>query len=207
MIKVYSRRQLMASKPYDAEIEYLESTGTQYIDTGIPLYSDMEIGCNFTIITFVHHSMILGANNKTTIPRNGLYSMGLFAYNSSKIMSSNYNSDTDGLVMDVGYTYSILKKNNVTYVDGELKMNETAVAKYSAGGNCFLFWGGGMHADISTNKSIVRIASFYIKDSNSNMLLDFIPVRKNNIGYMYDKVSGKLFGNSGTGNFILGPDK
>lgn len=27
------------------------------------------------------------------------------------------------------------------------------------------------------------------------------------IGYMYDKVSGQLFGNQGTGNFILGADK
>jgi hypothetical protein len=27
------------------------------------------------------------------------------------------------------------------------------------------------------------------------------------MGYMYDKISGKLFENKGTGNFILGPDK
>jgi hypothetical protein len=38
------------------------------------------------------------------------------------------------------------------------------------------------------------------------MLRDFIPVRKGTTGYMYDKVSGQLFGNSGSGNFILGPD-
>jgi len=33
-----------------------------------------------------------------------------------------------------------------------------------------------------------------------------IPVRIGNIGYMFDKVTGKMFGNSGTGNFVLGPD-
>ena len=35
---------------------------------------------------------------------------------------------------------------------------------------------------------------------------DLIPVRIGNEGYMYDRVSGKLFGNAGTGKFILGPD-
>jgi hypothetical protein len=50
------------------------------------------------------------------------------------------------------------------------------------------------------------IRRFYIKN-NGVMKLDLIPVRVGNVGYMYDKVSGQLFGNAGTGNFILGPDK
>lgn len=40
----------------------------------------------------------------------------------------------------------------------------------------------------------------------SELIMDFIPVRVGQIGYMYDKISHKLFGNSGTGDFILGPD-
>lgn len=39
------------------------------------------------------------------------------------------------------------------------------------------------------------------------LILDFIPVRVGQVGYMYDKVSGLLFGNNGTGNFTLGNDK
>lgn len=44
-----------------------------------------------------------------------------------------------------------------------------------------------------------------IKTGN-NALLDLIPVRVGNVGYMYDNVSGRLFGNAGSGSFILGPD-
>ena len=40
-----------------------------------------------------------------------------------------------------------------------------------------------------------------------SLLLDLIPVRKGQVGYMYDRVSGQLFGNAGTGDFILGADK
>jgi hypothetical protein len=41
---------------------------------------------------------------------------------------------------------------------------------------------------------------------NGVLVRDFIPVRKGTVGYLYDRVSGKLFGNAGTGDFVLGPD-
>lgn len=34
--------------------------------------------------------------------------------------------------------------------------------------------------------------------------MDLISVRVGQVGYMYDKVSGQLFGNAGTGTFVLG---
>ena len=39
------------------------------------------------------------------------------------------------------------------------------------------------------------------------VVMDLVPVRKDGVGYMYDKVSGQLLGNSGTGDFVIGPDK
>lgn len=36
--------------------------------------------------------------------------------------------------------------------------------------------------------------------------LDLIPVRKDGNGYMYDKLTGTLFGNAGTYRFLIGPD-
>jgi len=50
-----------------------------------------------------------------------------------------------------------------------------------------------------------KVYSYKLYD-NDILVRDFIPVRIGNIGYMFDKVTGKMFGNSGTGNFILGPD-
>ena len=51
-----------------------------------------------------------------------------------------------------------------------------------------------------------RVSSFIVKE-NGVTVCDLIPVRKNGVGYMYDRVSGTLFGNSGTGAFTIGPDK
>ena len=42
--------------------------------------------------------------------------------------------------------------------------------------------------------------------SGGTLVRDFIPVRKNGVGYLYDKVSGTLFGNAGSGSFTYGND-
>lgn len=51
-----------------------------------------------------------------------------------------------------------------------------------------------------------RFYSGKIWDSSYALVRDFIPVRIDTTGYLYDNVSKQLFGNSGTGDFVLGPD-
>lgn len=60
----------------------------------------------------------------------------------------------------------------------------------------------GRNSDAAFNGKI-----FYAKITDiDDTLYDLIPVRVGTVGYMYDRVSGQLFGNLGTGDFILGPD-
>ena len=43
--------------------------------------------------------------------------------------------------------------------------------------------------------------------NGSTLVRDYIPVRKNGVGYLYDKVSGQLYGNAaGSGSFTYGND-
>jgi hypothetical protein len=51
-----------------------------------------------------------------------------------------------------------------------------------------------------------KLYAFKIYDENNVLVRDYIPVRVGDVGYMYDKVSGQLFGNAGTGEFVLGSD-
>lgn len=53
--------------------------------------------------------------------------------------------------------------------------------------------------------SKLKLYHFSLFDQRG-VVLNLKPVRKDGVGYMYDTVSGQLFGNSGTGAFILGPD-
>ena len=51
----------------------------------------------------------------------------------------------------------------------------------------------------------MRIASCRIYDNNI-LVRDYITVRRGTVGYLYDRVSGQLFGNAGTGAFGYGND-
>ena len=58
----------------------------------------------------------------------------------------------------------------------------------------------------STIPMIGRVYNFKIMDGNA-VVRDFIPVRKDGVGYLYDKVSGQLFGNAASsGAFTFGND-
>jgi hypothetical protein len=73
-------------------------------------------------------------------------------------------------------------------------------------GNIYLFAFNYNGEGSTWRPAKMKLYSCKITD-NGTVVRDFIPVRVGQTGYMYDKVSGQLFGNSGTGSFILGRDK
>ena len=52
----------------------------------------------------------------------------------------------------------------------------------------------------------VKVYRYWVVDASGNYILNCIPVRVGTTGYLYDKVSNKIFGNLKSGTFILGPD-
>ena len=108
--------------------------------------------------------------------------------------------------LDIGtaHTYDFVVAGTGTYPPCAVKVDDTYIGNiYGRGidgtGPLSFF----AYADGRYNASC-RIYSAYV--SNGTNVADFIPVRVGSVGYMYDRVSGKLFGNAGTGDFVLGPD-
>ena len=54
------RNAVIPSLPYDAEIEYLESNGTQYIDTGYKHNGDSRFVCKFNASNVVNYTYVFG---------------------------------------------------------------------------------------------------------------------------------------------------
>jgi hypothetical protein len=211
MMKVYSRRadfMGVASKP--VEIEYLENyTGREAIDTGI--YGTHTTQVSFEVMFFY--------TSVTDYTGGDAFGSGIINWdNTINTLGVTYNRSNDALYSFLGNHYKELRglnlltgiKHTITYsskgtwVNGVKKQNGwynnsfqtlyTISAMVSRG---YLGLGGSRKA---------RLYNFSISD-NGILVRDLIPVRVGNVGYMYDKVSGKLFGNAGTGSFILGPDK
>ena len=187
-----NRRRYMGGKslPYDAEVEYLEADGTQWLSTGITAKNgiDVIIDCLYTYSPSGTKVMVGSSANPGWWAGSTNGKWGVTA------TPTNNPSSLVRHIIDVKYAYS-----TEIYVDGVFS------GRQGRGGTVAdpiaLF-----NAYNSSFQSNARLYSAIIKDGDT-VVFDAIPVRVGTTGYMYDKVSGQLFGNAGTGDFILGPDK
>ena len=187
--------------PYDAEVEYLESTGTQWIDTGIYGRDGLLAKCRFRLSDTNSRNYIFQSryDNASFFSLAHTLTSGIsVAANTATVMPINV-LDMDWHSAEVDTT-SYAKK--VVYDDLEVSTWSLENLNVSVN-HIYLF---SNHS--ATTFSRASISYFSIRDTSTDqLLLDLIPVRKDGVGYMYDRVSGQLLGNSGTGDFIIGPDK
>lgn len=196
------RRRMMMGKglPYDAEIEYLESTGTQYIDTGLVIpQTTIEVKCVFQL-------------EFTSIPTSTTSNMYIVSLPNAGVQvytaySKMYNQGADTDTMYTGQEYLI--ETITTASRRSIQINEGAIALQT-----FTRGITGQHLYLLGNEDFVLNGrnskakhQFYKVFFDDVLMLDLISVRKGNVGYLYNKVSGQLFGNAGTEAFILGQDK
>ena len=194
-LKLFGDRKMMKQLPYDAEVEYLGSTGTQWIDTGI-------VPTRTTKIVFDYQLTSQTAGR------------GLFG--SYKTKSSYYIYQNSATAFEVGFGghksnafMSDLYRHEIEFDDLSVLVDGKTV--YTGGSYLYTSKYTLLLFTIRSENTIYKGSSakiFYLEIYDNGVLVrDFVPVRKGNIGYMYDRVSGQLFGNQGTGEFIIGPDK
>ena len=186
------RNALMAGKrlPYDNEIEYLESTGTAWIDTGEKIYDDTSV----TVTMYNDQSTetatyFFGSDSSTE--------RFYFREYQGKASFSTGGWWQNTSISIVG-THTVELTNNSITVDG-VSSSRPGTSKTGAGK--LLLFKAGTYAITGG----FRIFSCQIYQ-NGILVRDFIPVRKGTVGYLYDRVTGALFGNAGTGDFVIGPD-
>lgn len=195
--------------PYDARVEYLQSSGTQYINTEIAPNDYTKVEC--TIYNDATDSWyVFGSRSGSSFhfAQSGTTSNSkITAYVNDVTVDTGWNRSTDG-----GCVYNIMLETKNGLYDYFIK-NVTLNKTYTANNVQYNLLGEEISIKIyilairaaNILNGTSRLYSFKIT-KNDSVVLDLIPVRVGQVGYMYDRVSGQLFGNSGTGNFILGPD-
>ena len=219
------------NKGYDSQISFLESTGTQYINLDyIPKGSDVvEVRCCSTVITgfsyydtyYVLFNPIFGVQNSASHNYWAPYVRDNRSSSSQKwYRYYYYNTHNNGNVYnyfggnrsaaDFTTMYTFIYNGNTLTRDGvELTpytTNNAASPSLQYSMHLFAVNTEGNASITRTGTSMLKIAYFKLKTSTGILIRDCIPVRIGTIGYMYDRVSGKLFGNDGTGEFELGDD-
>lgn len=200
---------------YDAEIEYLEGTGVQYIDTEIIPTLQYSFECGFYYVSYdsvTDSSATLFGCQSTWITesftllvtpsKTGLYNCWGNKY--TKIERSTNTTYWNTLI---GVWHTLEFKNKETYIDGIKKLSAVESGTSGEPTLSIHLFNCQRNGNPTFGKgSIKRISYAKIFNENRILLMDLIPVRIGSVGYMYDKVSDRLFGNAGTGSFTLGPD-
>lgn len=197
------RRAMMGkSKPYDAEVEWLSSDSLAYIDTGIIPRDTPRIVINI-LVTSKNVDYDLFGFKSNEVPSfigdlttwvEGKQKFLYYRYYGTAYAGANLVSSVatnEWAEWDLGY---ICKCNGITL--------DTLTRQSFASNTQTLYLFRGR--TIAPSSMLVGATQIYDGDT---LMRNFIPVRVGQVGYMYDKVSGQLFGNVGSGDFVLGNDK
>ena len=205
--------------PYDAEVEWLGvDSGYPYINTGWTPTGPFYVHAYICLDTVSNNLFMMGA--RTAVWNNGK-GIGLGSYgNGFRVHTGSYGS----------WAQNPAVYSSVPFVLGEFTLLEwgctgdeiygatdtssvrvpvsedRGTSDWNQCPNPFCIFQYGSRILSTTYPTGLRIAHIAIYDGET-LVRDLVPVRIGNEGFMYDYVTETLFGNQGTGRFMLGPDK
>jgi hypothetical protein len=188
--------------PYGAiPVQYIESTGTQYIDTGILPLNGFQLECLLQVISSNDGNM--GVVSSSPAKRDYLN------FYANKIYPRFGNGFPSGKITIGKNKVSVVFNRQDLFIDGiagEYVFNDIDDSVQT---DSFYLFAANKNGAVG---SFCLLRIFSVTLSNyGEVEFDAIPVRFPNElgeweGAMYDFVSGELFRNQGTGPFIIGPD-
>lgn len=174
-------------------VEYLESSGTQWLETNIKLSNKCKVVLDCIFKNREFKGIYGYYHNKDSFA----------IYNNSKLRIDygGYQKTNLPLTISLGKRYIIERDGNRTYVDGDLILTQTEY-EFESRGTAKLFWTG----DSNMYATAFKVYRFTIYKEEV-CILNFIPcLDENNIPCMYDLVSQKPFYNQGSGRFLIPKD-
>lgn len=177
------------------QIAYLQSTGTQYIDSGVKGDSDVRVTADFEITAFGSGTtFIFGAQGTDSIRYTlGMTSAGAFRSDFGTAMTS-------GSAASLNTRYSADKNGNVCTVGGQTLTS--AAATFTGTTNIYLF--GRSYSPVSCSKIKMYRCKMY---KAGTLIRDFVPCKNpDGVAGLYDIVNGTFYTNQGSGTFTAGAD-
>lgn len=185
--------------PYDAQVEYLESRGG-VIETGFKPNQDTGLRISISVISESTTSRFFEARTSSWDAEFGLLNF----LSSGSGLQVRYGNHVGGVKvappMTVGVVYDIFMDRNKVY-NGDVLLYE--FEQYTFQSRTYISLFSLNSASDANNKCRIHSCKIY---DNDQLAMDLIPVRVGTVGYMYDNISGKLIGNTGTGTITAGPD-
>lgn len=178
------------------QVDYIESSGTQYIDTGVNADSNLDIDVKMAIISSSGTSYMGAMSNNFD-----RYHFDIQSSNAVGIWLTTGNTGRRGLINDgtIATRYKIFPTQNYYEVNGVQTSNTFPTIDTGQ-----TFWLFGRHY---TTLSYAKLKLYDFKMYyNGTLVRDFIPCYRNSdneVG-LYDLVNNVFYTNQGTGVFTYG---
>ena len=187
------------------EVSYIETTGTQYIDTNFIPNNNTKIEVKY-MITAIQTQMIFGCRTESNSTR---ASNGVFITHRSAGTKVAWSKGTNTNVEINGYNnintqYTAFFDKNKVYINNDL-VRAFNYIEWAA--NYPMFIGCVNTAGSTEYKTKGKYYGFKIWNENV-LARDLIPCyrKSDNVAGLYDIVNDVFYTNEGTGEFIVGED-
>lgn len=176
------------------EVEYLESSGTQYINTNETFDKVSKVEIEFKPVEDISSSTVRGVF--------GMYDLqyGVQAFMRNNALSTRFASTTVSSNFNISDWNNIVVGKDGIYYNGVKKANSTGQDTSSDSASKILIF-----KRTSGEFSAVQIRVFRLWKSDT-LVRDFVPCyrKSDNVAGLYDKVNGVFYTNAGTGAFTVG---
>lgn len=175
------------------EVEYLESTGTQYIDTNLLYVADDRIEVDVAPVVITLDRVVFGSYTSAAYVELGIL-RSKFRFDISSTATTPITGNVRYKVVKDGATWTV--DGNTITTGGSNKDTTYPIYLF---GRCF--------NGTADKMSSIKVYS-YKHIRNSVTIADYIPCYRKSDGVagMYDVVNGVFYTNDGTGEFTVGPD-
>ena len=197
-------------------VEYLQSSGKQYIVTSIPANTANSGTIDFMSTSLKQWAYIYGASSTTRGDPGGFGFSTAFGastpYNYGWVYDSKYNSTSVNADINVRHTAGFhYLSNNIEYtLDGEIITTSYTEETYTITTNSiYLFAMNYNNKTISDGMKVnARVYSFKLYNNNGDKILDCRPCyrKSDSVAGMWDRVSKTFLTNQSTGTFSVGGD-
>lgn len=181
------------TEPQYTECEYIQSSGTQYIDTGISGGTIAEYEIDMSTLNTLAHAweQYFAGDRSTTNLIGKLYN------NNNYLMYQGFPTNTDVQLVAMA---NLKRQIKVTVADG-IKVDTTPIMSYSGapwGTSTFWVFNSHNESNLGASMRLYKLVMY----TDGVKVRDFIPVLdENDVACLYDKVSKQFFYNQGTGTF------
>lgn len=164
------------------EVEWIQSSGTQYIDSGVTETADMAVSCHFDVDTVASDYLFGSQQNSANLSYNGIFKNNMLEYNYAEVgftaassieLTEEVTGSTNNITINgVSHTLSTGAPQNVSMLIFGIRRNTGAMRPY-----------GGK----------AKLRYFKIKKGSSTVR-DFVPCKNpDGVVGLYDLVGGEFY--------------